>query len=276
VWKGAWTAADREPRPHGVGPRWRRLPREPDRGGQRTPRGLLPRGSLFGGAAARRVEHGVDDVADQEPAHWTTVAVCRGRCDRAPVRPGVPGRDVGGVGPGDGLRAGRQRDPGSARRGRSTAGDSVQTMRDKNSGVAEALFRRRQGRVERPPRGGQHRAAASTRRRSCCSSSWIGLLRHESPKAMDPSVHGPDDLAAVAAVLDGRPRMALGWRTPAEAPDAALPAVRSGVATTARTCAGTRGPNGARIRATETRRRAAALGAACASPAWPLEGVWSP
>src|SRR3954469_15274351 len=51
-----------------------------------------------------------------------------------------------------------------------------------------------------------------------------GLLRQYFPKGTDLARHSPEDLAAVAAALNGRPRKTLGWRTPAEVLDEHLAA----------------------------------------------------
>jgi IS30 family transposase len=60
-----------------------------------------------------------------------------------------------------------------------------------------------------------------------------GLLRQYFPKGTDLARWDKDELDAVAAALNGRPRKTLGWRTPAEALDDFLHSVQEdGVATT--------------------------------------------
>ena len=48
-----------------------------------------------------------------------------------------------------------------------------------------------------------------------------GLLRQYFPKGTDLSGHSADEIAAVAAILNTRPRKTLKWKTPAEALDEA-------------------------------------------------------
>jgi transposase, IS30 family len=60
-----------------------------------------------------------------------------------------------------------------------------------------------------------------------------GLLRQYFPKSTDLSQHSPDELAAVADKLNGRPRKTLGFKTPAEVLTQLLSeAQTAGVATT--------------------------------------------
>jgi IS30 family transposase len=60
-----------------------------------------------------------------------------------------------------------------------------------------------------------------------------GLLRQYFPKGTDLSAHGINEIAAVAAALNARPRKTLRWNTPAEALDALKQAEEQPVATTA-------------------------------------------
>jgi IS30 family transposase len=61
-----------------------------------------------------------------------------------------------------------------------------------------------------------------------------GLLRQYFPKGTNLSAHSADEVAAVAAALNGRPRKTLNWRTPAEALDQLLQSAdKQPVATTA-------------------------------------------
>jgi IS30 family transposase len=61
-----------------------------------------------------------------------------------------------------------------------------------------------------------------------------GLLRQYFPKGTDLSMHSADEIAAVAAALNTRPRKTLDWRTPAEALDALIQSANEyTVATTA-------------------------------------------
>jgi IS30 family transposase len=55
-----------------------------------------------------------------------------------------------------------------------------------------------------------------------------GLLRQYFPKGTDLSTHSSDEIAAVAAALNSRPRKTLAWKTPAEALDQLLISAASG------------------------------------------------
>ena len=60
-----------------------------------------------------------------------------------------------------------------------------------------------------------------------------GLLRQYFPKGTDLSMHSAEEIAAVAAALNSRPRKTLDWKTPAEALDhLLLSAEKDGVAAT--------------------------------------------
>ena len=57
------------------------------------------------------------------------------------------------------------------------------------------------------------------------------LLRQYFPKGTDLSMHSAEEIAAVAAALNSRPRKTLDWKTPAEALDhLLLSAEKDGVA----------------------------------------------
>jgi IS30 family transposase len=59
------------------------------------------------------------------------------------------------------------------------------------------------------------------------------LTNTEGPKGTDLSRWSAEDIEAVAAALNGRPRKTLGWKTPAEALDEQLLSLQqAGVATT--------------------------------------------
>jgi IS30 family transposase len=61
-----------------------------------------------------------------------------------------------------------------------------------------------------------------------------GLLRQYFPKGTDLSAHKSEEIAAVAAALNARPRKSLNWKTPAEALDALLQSAnKQPIATTA-------------------------------------------
>jgi len=60
-----------------------------------------------------------------------------------------------------------------------------------------------------------------------------GLLRQYFPKGTDLSRWSTEQIAAVAAALNGRPRKVLGWQTPAEVYQQQLSSTaQAGVATT--------------------------------------------
>src|SRR5262249_37083440 len=129
--------------------------------------------------------------------------------------------------------AGRSRRPGRARRhrrnhrhpARTTASDTDLGPRQRTCPTRPADHRhRRSGLLRRPaqPMATRHQRENTN-----------GLLRQYFPKGTARARWKGDDLDAVAATLNSRPRKTLGWKTPAEALNELLLSVQgTGVATT--------------------------------------------